>query len=316
MAKLLPDGIELDDGTKFLTFECSRVLWEPITAVDGATTQTLLNILRGEVDFYSKLFDSPYLEAYLNEPSEEDSRPLRFLEFRWYIEKWTGKSWGAVGELSVRPDVSGVGKRDCPETHPDPEADLHYALDFTPLPSLADLPVVVNDSVELHEYGDKKYEKTILGDMSLRLIDILFALVEEASFHGSPESRQGRLDSVKDAVKQLDADIASGEIENYPKWHDVKRKLKTNDPLTEREQRVAKILNEWDVEGLLRMGAPDDEYEHEARMIAEAYYPGIDAAKFASEIISILDRQFGGISSYDFNEVKSKAVLLIDALKE
>jgi hypothetical protein len=315
MAKLLADGIELDDGTKFLTFECSRALWEPIKTVEGATVGTLLNILRGEVDFYSKLFDSPYLEAYLDETSEEDSRPLRFVEFRWYIEKWTGRAWSKDGDLSVHPDVAGVGKRDCPETHPDPEADLHYALDFTPIPSLAGLPIVVNDSVELHEYGKKKYEKTILGDMSLRLIDILFALVEEASFHGSPENRQSRMDDIKDAAKQLDADIASGEIENYPKWHDVRRKFKI-ESLTDRELRVLEILNKWDAEGLLKMGAPEDEYENEARMITEAYHPGIDPAKFANEIISIFDRQFGGISSYDSKEVEGIAVLLIDALKE
>jgi hypothetical protein len=218
MGKLSADGFEIrgvcrDDGPrKVLLFECWQELYEPVESVDGATVGTLLAILRGDVDFFARLFDAPHLEEYLDEPAKpakEDPRPLRYVDFRMYMEKWNGKHWHKDGEISMYPDASGVGLPDCHMEGIDPDKDVHYAIDFTPLPSLASLPIVVSDEVELIEYTSKKagMKRTLLGRMPMRLIDVLHALVEEASFHGSPESRDGRMDDIKERVKECMDDL-------------------------------------------------------------------------------------------------------------
>jgi hypothetical protein len=241
MAKLLSDGMEVD-GSKLLSFECHRFLWEPITEVDGATVGTLLDILRGDADFFSRLFDAPHLGAYLDEPATtdpEDKRPLRYLDFRWYVEKWNGKHWHKDGGLEFYPDVSGVGLPDCPEIGVPMDEDVHYALDFTPLPSLSALPIIISDKVELIEYDTKNYneKRSVLGRMDMTLLDVLRTLVEEASFHGSPEDRDGRMSDIKGVMEQVDEDIKNGKIE-YKTLDEVKKELGVNEGEGEGEGEV------------------------------------------------------------------------------
>jgi hypothetical protein len=235
MGRLLEKGFEVkfdrEDGVKTVVLPpglCYATLWDPIDSVDGAKFQLLFDILGSDVDFYGRLFGTRHLAAYLSEPPrKEDSMPIRYVEFRWQADRSHFEGCHPDGDLLIYLVANGVGSHDHEAFQGDPVADVGYALDFVPLPSLVTFPVRICDVVECEEYGRGRTSnsKSVMGRMPVRLIDVLGALVEEASFHGSPEERDGRLEDLKGRSKQVEADIASGKINEYITLDDFRVKL-------------------------------------------------------------------------------------------
>lgn len=188
-----------------------------VEKVDGATVGDLVKILRSNVPLYSDLLDGSFLAAVLDEkpPKKED---IHKVVFRWACEHNERKG---EKDFFLHVDVSGVGPYEGEEIegYGKKPGDIidNWALDFTPLNSMLDVPIGLDDNVEMQiskkEKG-KKYEfsKMELGKWQFRLHDILFGLVNEFTFHGDPEMRDGTIGMLKQRVE----DIESGKEKTIP----------------------------------------------------------------------------------------------------
>ena len=55
---------------------------------------------------------------------------------------------------------------------------------------------------------------------------------------------------------------------------------------------VKRCVDEWDPYGLLEIGAPEDEFDTESRMVAERISPGLTAEEIAEAVNSVFSDQF------------------------
>jgi hypothetical protein len=228
MGRLLANGFETtfyrEEGPNKVLLppkKCHFALWDPIDSVDGATVRVLMDILGSDVEFYGHLFGTGHLAGYLSEPSRGPG-PFRYVKFKWVAEVSLYEE--GLENFQLYPTFTGIGRSEDPKSQ-DADEDVDYALDFVPLPSLADLQIVISDIVSVDVYrGKGRHEKLTLGRMPLCLMDVLRVLVEEASFHGVPKERDGRLKDLEERAKQVNADVASGKIKDYVTLEEIKAK--------------------------------------------------------------------------------------------
>ena len=64
--------------------------------------------------------------------------------------------------------------------------------------------------------------------------------------------------------------------------------------LTPAEKKLSEILAKWDAEGLIKTGAPADEYDSEARNILERLDRGASVELAATVIAEVFQRSFYG----------------------
>ena len=55
---------------------------------------------------------------------------------------------------------------------------------------------------------------------------------------------------------------------------------------------VKRCVDEWDPYGLLEIGAPEDEFDTESRMVADRISPGMTAEEIAEAVNSVFSNQF------------------------
>lgn len=72
---------------------------------------------------------------------------------------------------------------------------------------------------------------------------------------------------------------------------------------TSMQTKVRAALIKHDLEGLLSLGAPTDEYDNEAKLIAEYLYPEITAVALADIVRDVFHKQFDGLSIYEFSDL-------------
>jgi hypothetical protein len=94
-------------------------------------------------------------------------------------------------------DVHGIDEK---------EPEALYALDFTPVNELADLPVRLNPNISIQDWriiedGEVKIEKF---ETCFSLLEILTEIFFEISFHGSPQSRDERSGELQEMVKEIE----------------------------------------------------------------------------------------------------------------
>lgn len=80
------------------------------------------------------------------------------------------------------------------------------------------------------------------------------------------------------------------------------------------EELVTKHINQWDPEGLLELGAPDDEYDCEIDYIVDADLDSKDEIELAGEIEYIFERMLG--TRYRFDDCLSIAKAIWKDLNE
>ena len=101
---------------------------------------------------------------------------------------------------SVHIDVSGVGQ---------PGDAASYALDFTPVNEIVELPVVLEPEIEIFTFDAGG--RTVLAkcEYDFSVLEVLGEIYFEISFHGSPEQRDERFLEVNSAMDKIRAGKAS-----------------------------------------------------------------------------------------------------------
>lgn len=114
-------------------------------------------------------------------------------------------------------DVSGVGPLDYDEEWEGGRKKgeiVHWAIDFTPVSEMVNLPVRLAPRVNVRRTDYNKHGMDAFEDLGnypacYSLLDVLGAIYFEISFHGSPDSRDEKLGELVDMKAQIDAGTAT-----------------------------------------------------------------------------------------------------------
>ena len=164
---------------------------------EGVTLRNILDIVKINKEFYAMIMPNNFVEEYLEEAYKEGAaRPtdLVRLELSHNFD-FTNKSVF----MERRPYFDGV----CAEEN------STYAIDFTPVNVLMDLPVCykLQDTFMISdEESDKLHiiNKTVDETAFCTLIDVIDAIMWEISFYGPPSKRDDTIEEINKAIKEKD----------------------------------------------------------------------------------------------------------------
>jgi hypothetical protein len=174
------------------------IFTEPIGQVDGWTLRDLMNLIMPHKEVLGEMawcnVDAFYAEMQKPKPEQPS----------WIAEKVTYIEVSQVAEiprwdpdhLNEYMDVTGKGE--------DPSD--RYALEFTPVNELADLPIKINETYKItRELDASPWEETIFETKKpMYLLDVIWALLWEISFAGSPDQRDAKWGEIEKAKIEAD----------------------------------------------------------------------------------------------------------------
>jgi hypothetical protein len=165
---------------------------EPIESIDGWTLRDFINLamthkeLLGEMSWCN-------VQAFYDEMQQpKPTSP-------WFEGKILAIELQRVAEITkYEPDyiseyIDVTGRTNDPQDR--------YAIEFTPVNELADLPIVINEKYEITREidGPPWHEPVLSSKKPFYLLDVIWALLWEISFVGSPGQRDAKWKELEEA---------------------------------------------------------------------------------------------------------------------
>lgn len=176
----------------------------------GVKLRDILMLLDQDASLYTQLLtNGPWLKDIvsegLNNPFKSDDDKVEWLELRRFMEAEQYEP--AKCELEDHIQFHGIG-----EGGP-------YALDFSPIYTMTELEVRLNEEIDLYDQRQHTPTPPILlhTTQGFTLLDILHGIFWDLSFHGSPENRDARKQEIVGRVKEIE----DGTVKTIP-WEDIK----------------------------------------------------------------------------------------------
>ena len=176
---------------------------EPVSEVDGWTLEDIFDLVYPLKDIWSDLAGCNFEPFYKELKSEmvllkpEDIDHLNKID---YIKVYRNLELEDDGLLTESIHVSGIGK--------DGDSDK-YAIGFSPLYSIKNLKIVISDNFEINKLYSMD-PPIFKAKKPINLLEIIWAILWEISFHGVPEDRDEfieelgrRVESIKDGTAEL-----------------------------------------------------------------------------------------------------------------
>jgi hypothetical protein len=160
----------------------------------------------GAIDAFHAQAEEPDLSGEEEDPDEK----MTHLEIYWHADYSKFTKDPAYIELS--PSFHGVGPALGKNAEHSSDGIMRWAIDFSPMYKLADLPVKLDKTVEFFKPKDYKVGRKpiVAGERCFSLQDVLDAIYWEISFHGDPQDKREKLgelmervDSIKDGTAKL-----------------------------------------------------------------------------------------------------------------
>lgn len=193
-------------------------LMSPCTLEEGVTLRDIFLILQRDIEIYQVIINN-WVEEIVAEglsgkqrPEEKGDCTIDYLELYWNLEAESGKHSDFGGYIF--PCFHGWGS--WPEdTHTPAGTKGGIGVDFSPSYELIDLPLRLKDTAEvtfLENYKYKDAERREVAGPVYSLFHILYGIVWELSFMGSPDSRDNKRVELEETVRRID----SGEEKLIP----------------------------------------------------------------------------------------------------
>lgn len=162
---------------------------------ESVTFKRLFEIISYNVDKFNQIFFStlggyklePFLQEIENNPTEKIESD--YLEIYWYSDKYDN-------EISILTSLHGLSNKE--------DDDNSYALDFVSLNNLKNCIVKINKEVSIIEYTNEEIKTIELGEKTPTLFELFNAILYEITFHGGPQDKQERFESLEESVKEID----------------------------------------------------------------------------------------------------------------
>lgn len=142
--------------------------------------------------------EEPDLSGEEEDPDEE----MTHLEIYWHAEY---SKFEKANYVELSPGFHGLGPAKGKHANDFSDGIMRWAIDFSPMYRLADLPVRLDKAVEFFQANDYKpgRKPIIKGEREFSLQDVLDAIYWEISFHGDPQDKREKLDELKERVGEI-----------------------------------------------------------------------------------------------------------------
>lgn len=234
--KITPDlDIKFCDLMTCVDLDCEFTLRDVLKAIVSST--------HIPIDVMMELLNCSHIEAYYKEAQSkpfEDIGDIEYLELYWigdingfdnkgrksnilnYSSAWT---FHGIGKLGVVPEDTfrkmtveeKANFREC------------YAVELTPIYTLSDYKIKIKPEMVITNWEEKDPNKSfqkIPFQPSITLIEVLYWIIWELSFFGSPENRNGQNDELKRRVDEIDEAKKNGTLDEIMiPWEDVKANI-------------------------------------------------------------------------------------------
>jgi len=179
-------------------------------------------------DFYKEMEDKPF----------DGSDDFDYLELYWEGERSTykGKVMDGSGWSFHGVGKEGVVPEDMSKHMSIEEVDKiiydgyrqKYAIELSPIYKLANYPIKICDEIIVAD-GDKVTHDITKCPLrpSITLIELLYGVIWEISFFGSPAQRNAQKEELDDTINEIDKFEEEGRLDEVMvPWEEVKERLK------------------------------------------------------------------------------------------
>jgi len=193
--------IKINDNLKFSLYDLKKI-------VDARQTFTLRNIFdcikRSSISLkiLKEILNCPYLDEYMEEAYTKKAKSKKIsihrLEIGYYMQiynKETNESWEFYGLDKKSPnDKKSRGK-----------ITERYALDFTPLYNIIDLPINISNKMTIYNFNETDEKIPVYSDFHplLTLKKLLDIILHELTFNGSIENRKKLIKMLNKRLKDF-----------------------------------------------------------------------------------------------------------------
>lgn len=197
-------------GTEDVTYTSAFHLMEPCTIEDGVTLGDIFLILRRGMNIYKTVINNwveEIVEEGLSGKTEdtvENDSKIEFLELYWDFTSEIGEEPGFSGFLF--PSFHGWGEwSKCEFGHYPDGHKGGIGISLSPAYTLIDIPVKLRDSVSLSTQKNYRQSGEVqeFKNPSYSLLHILYGIIWELSFMGSPDNRDKESQNLKDIVQGI-----------------------------------------------------------------------------------------------------------------
>lgn len=180
-------------------------------------------------DFYDEAESKPfensendieYLELYYQGDIGEDKDSP---DGKYFSGKW---AFHGVGKLGVVPDEDVMG-----HMSPEDKANFRqsYAIELSPMYNLTDYKIKIRKEILITDWTDKNpisNIKRIDFQHPILLVEVLYWVIWELSFFGSPKDREEESSELKRRCNEIDQAKKDGTLDKLLiPWEDVKKDL-------------------------------------------------------------------------------------------
>jgi len=186
--------VESDDKSIDVTNDALKYLFLPCVLENDVRLRDIYLFVERYVDIIDSIVGCYCKEIILEGLSniETNSIPedLKYLELYWFIDV---DNDGMSGNLF--PSFIGVGTE-----------DNHISIALSSSSCLINLPVVLSNQFTIcdHHIGESQYRQIVYNNPEYSLIDIIYGIIWELSFFGSPANREKYLLELDDTVETND----------------------------------------------------------------------------------------------------------------
>jgi len=219
-----------------------------MTPIDADHEFTLRDVLRAAVSsthipsvLMSQILQCYALDEFWQEMESQefkDDGKIEYLELYWQgsIDTYKGErmdtpGWGfhGMGRAGEIPDDL---RENCTEEEIKKMEDENwrqaYAIEMSPLHKLADYSVKIKGSIwiENNEADFRDPGVTVNLRPSITLVEVLYGIMWELSFFGTPEKRDTQVESLHQTMDEFNKAKEEGRLDEVMiPWEDVKKKL-------------------------------------------------------------------------------------------
>jgi hypothetical protein len=167
---------------------------------------------------YEKDNDMEYLELYLF--GDVDKKDITLDSLSWLLHG-VGRE-GIISEDVVKFYSKEEVLKMISEGHRE-----QYAIDFSPMYTIADLEIKVKREISVTIYGDREFVvEKINVRPNLTLFDLLTSVFWEISFMGPPTNRDKKRDELNERASEVDKWSKEGTLDQHTfSWDSIKDKF-------------------------------------------------------------------------------------------
>lgn len=178
-----------------------------------------------------------WVEYGINLPTVENKgtnyNDIEFMELYWTAETFDGELSGTeFPDFHCLAYESTEDVYECDRILVEKGKRINYGI--SSIDHLIDIPLKLNDKFEIY---DENYKVCFSSKKGYRLIDVIYGIIWEISFHGGPDMVKTFWSEMDEQVKEIEKGLENGTLETFT-LDEVKEKLKnTLDELKNEEEK-------------------------------------------------------------------------------